>query len=125
MQLINNILQKIEQKGLLFSLIFFGAFILHFFMPWWCCALVAFFAAFFAANSGKQAFLVGAAAIGLLWGLAASFWQIGSGGLLSNKVASLFSLPNGAALSGVLSIIASLVGGNAALSGFLVRRLFK
>ena len=121
----NYILSKIEEKGALFSLIFLGSLILHFFSPWWICALVTFLAAFWQAKSAGQAFTVGAAAIGLLWGLAASFWHFASGGILSDKVAGMLQLPNGGALNGVLLIIAGLVGGNAALSGYLLRGLFR
>ncbi len=125
MSFIDNILSKIEEKGRLFSLIFLGSLILHFFFPWWICALVAFLAAFWQAESGKQAFAVGGAAIGLLWGITASFWHFASGGILSDKVAGMLHLPNGGALNAVLLVIASLVGGNAALSGYLVRGLFR
>ncbi len=125
MHFINNIFTKIEQKGALFSLIFLGSFILHFFFPWWICALVAFLAAFWQAKSAGQAFLVGATALTLLWGLASSFWHFSSQGLLSDKVAGMFNLPNGGVLASVVAIIAGLVGGNAALSGYLVRSLFK
>jgi hypothetical protein len=125
MQFIDNNFSKIEEKGKLFSLIFLGSLLLHFFLPWWICALVAFLAAFWQAESSKQAFLVGGAAIGLLWGLATSFWHFASGGILSDKVAAMFQLPNGLALNAVLMIIAALVGGNAAMSGYLVRALFR
>ena len=125
MNFINNIFSKIEKKGALFSLIFLGSLILHFFFPWWICALVAFLAAFWQAKSAGHAFLVGAAALILLWGLVSLFWQFSSQGLLSDKVAGMFNLPNGGVLASVVAIIAGLVGGNAALSGYLVRSLFK
>jgi hypothetical protein len=124
MQIIETVFQKIEEKGLLFSLIFISSLILHFFSPWWVCALVAFWAAFWQARSAGQAFAVGAAAIGLLWSLSATFWQVASAGILSNKVASLLQLSSGGQLLGVLTVIATLVGGNAALSGYLLRQVF-
>jgi hypothetical protein len=119
------ILSKIEEKGALFSLIFLSSLILHFFFPWWICAPVAFLAAFWQANSAKQAFIVGGAAVGLLWSLTASFWHFSSQGILSDKVASMLNLPNGGALSAILLVIAGLVGGNAALSGYLLKDLFR
>jgi hypothetical protein len=125
MHFIDKIFAKIEEKGRLFALIFLGSLLLHFFLPWWICALVAFLASFWQAESGKQAFAIGAASIGLLWSLAASFWHFSSQGILSDKVAGMFQLPNGGALTSVLLIIASLVGGNAALSGYLVRDIFR
>ncbi len=120
----NYILSKIEEKGALFSLIFLGSFILHFFFPWWICALVAFLAAFWQAKSAGQAFAIGGAAVGLLWSLTASFWHFASQGILSDKVAGMLNLPNGGALTAILVLIAGFVGGNAALSGYLVRSLF-
>jgi hypothetical protein len=125
MKYIDNILAKIEEKGALFSLIFLGSLILHFFFPWWICALVAFLAAFWQAKSAGQAFAVGGAAVGLLWSLTASFWHFASHGILSDKVAGMLHLPNGGALTGILVLIAGLVGGNAALSGYLVRDLMR
>lgn len=118
------ILTKIEEKGALFCLIFLGSFILHFFFPWWICAVVAFLAAFWQAKSAGQAFAVGGAAIGLLWSLTASYWHFASQGILSDKVAGMLNLPNGGSLTALLVIIAGLVGGNAAMSGYLVRNLF-
>ena len=125
MNFIENIFSKIEGKGRLFALIFLGSLLLQFFLPWWICALVAFLAAFWQAESGKQAFLVGGVAVGLLWGLVASYWHFASQGILSNKVAGMFQLPNGGVLSAILIVIAGLVGGNAALSGYLVRGLIR
>jgi hypothetical protein len=121
----NNTLATFKEKGALFSLILIGSLILHFFLPWWICALVAFLAAFWQAKSAGQAFAVGAAALTLLWGFAASYWHFASQGILSDKVAGMLHLPNGVALMVVVAIIAGLVGGNAALSGFLVRGLFR
>jgi hypothetical protein len=125
MNFIDNIFTKIEEKGKLFSLIFLGSLILQFFLPWWVCALLAFLAAFWQAESAGQAFAVGGAALTLLWGFAASFWHFSSQGILSDKVAGMLQLPNGGSLMAVVAIIAGLVGGNAALSGYLVRNLFK
>ena len=125
MKYIENIFTKIEEKGKLFSLIFLVSLILHFFLPWWICALVAFLAAFWQAKSAGQAFLVGAASLTLLWGFAASFWHFSSQGILSDKVAGMLHLPNGGSLMAVVALIAGLVGGNAALSGFLVRNLLR
>ena len=125
MKFIDNTLAIIEEKGTLFSLIFLGSFILHFFFPWWICTLVAFLAAFWQAKSAGQAFAVGGLALTLLWSLVASFWHFSSQGILSDKVAGMFHFPNGGALMGVVAIIAGLIGGNAALSGYLVRALFR
>lgn len=125
MNFIDNIFHWLEEKGGLFSLIFLASLILHFFLPWWICALVAFLAAFWQAKSAQQAFLVGGAAIGLLWGMVAAFWHFGSGGILSDKVAGIFQLNSGILLNGVLVMIAALLGGNAALSGYLIRNIFR
>jgi hypothetical protein len=125
MKFIDNILEVIGKKGALFSLIFLGSLILNFFLPWWICALVAFLSAFWQANSAGQAFAVGAAALTLLWGFVASYWHFSSQGILSDKVAGILNLPNGGMLMAVVAIIAGLVGGNAALSGYLVRGVFR
>ena len=120
-----NIFTLLAKNTRLFALIFLGSLALQFFMPWWICALVSFLAAFWQAKSAGQAFFAGAFSLFLLWGFAASYWHFSSLGILSNKVAGMFHLPNGFALIALAAVLAGLVGGNAALSGYLVKEAIK
>ena len=124
MKISENIFSLLAKNSRLFALIFLGSLVLQFFLPWWMCALVSFLAAFWLAKSASQAFWIGAFALFLLWALVASFWHFSSLGILSNKVADMFHLPNGIALIAVAAVLAGLVGGNSALSGYLIKGLF-
>ena len=125
MELKENIISKKRENIRCFLFIFLSSLPLNFLLPWWVSALVAFVVAFWQAGSAKQAFLMGAAAIGLLWTFAASFWHFASHGILSNKVAGIFQLPNGLLLTIVVGLLAATIGGTAALSGYWVRQVFE
>jgi hypothetical protein len=102
------------------------AFIAGIFLPWWSLALVAFGVALLVRQTNGFSFLAGFLGIFLMWALVAAWidWQNKS--LLSQKIAQLFPL-GGSSLLLVLvaAFVGGLVGGFAALSGSLLRRLFE
>jgi hypothetical protein len=102
------------------------AFIAGIFLPWWALALVAFGVALLVRQTNGFSFLAGFLGIFLMWALVAAWidWQNKS--LLSQKIAQLFPL-GGSSLLLVLvaAFVGGLVGGFAALSGSLLRRLFE
>ncbi|MES2796415.1 MAG: hypothetical protein V4683_10635 [Bacteroidota bacterium] len=124
MGLKENIISEKRENSRFFLFIFLSSLPLNFLLPWWVSALVAFVIAFWQASSAKQAFLMGAAAIGLLWTVVASFWHFASHGILSDKVAGIFQLPNGLLLTVVVGLLAAIIGGSAALTGYWVREVF-
>ena len=102
------------------------AFIAGIFLPWWVLALVAFGVALVMRQTNGFSFLAGFFGIFLMWAVVAAWidWQNKS--LLSQKIAQLFPLGGSSLLLILVSaFVGGLVGGFAALSGSLLRRLFE
>lgn len=72
-----------------------------------------------------QAFAMGVLGVGLLWGGYAAWLDQITDSILGAKVAALFSLPNALVLVLVTGFIGGLLGGFAALTGALLRKLMK
>jgi hypothetical protein len=102
------------------------AFVAGIFLPWWALALVAFGVALLVRQNNGPSFLAGFSGVFLMWAVVAAWidWQNKS--LLSQKIAQLFPL-GGSSLLLILvaAFVGGLVGGFAALSGSLLRRLLK
>jgi hypothetical protein len=109
---------------MVFVLIALLSFLLQFFLPWWIISIVAFGVAFWKASSSGKAFLSGFLTIVLVWAIMSAFIHVRTDGILSNRIAALFNLPSSLLLILITSLIGGLVGGIAALSGYLVRQLF-
>jgi hypothetical protein len=100
------------------------AFIAGLFLPWWSLALVAFGVAVLVPQKGGLSFLAGFSGIFLMWALLAAWIDWQNGHLLSHKIAQLFPLGGSSVLLILVSaFIGGLVGGFAALSGSLLRRI--
>ncbi|MEA5459425.1 hypothetical protein VB796_10265 [Arcicella sp. LKC2W] len=102
------------------------AFILGYFGDWWTVAIAAFIGGAMFAKSSGEAFAKGTAAISTLWLLATWYHHFTTQGILSNKIAQI--LPVGGNVGILITttvFIGGLVGGWGAMSGFLVRNLFR
>jgi hypothetical protein len=103
------------------------AFALCLQFPWWMIAVAAFVVAAAIPQKPGKAFLSGSGGIFLLWFLLA-LWikmQAPGGNIIADKVARLLPLGgNTMLLVTVTAFLGSLVGGMAALSGSLGRKLF-
>jgi len=88
-------------------------------------AAIAFVAAYFLGKKPGKAFLVGFLAVFLAWTILALFKSLPNDNILATRVAHLMQLPNWILLLIVTGIIGGIVGGMAALSGALVRKVFK
>lgn len=97
--------------------------ILQYFGPWWTVVVAPFLVLLWRPTASSfHAFLVGFAAIALLWFGYGLYQHSSTGGAMSNRIAQIFSLPNGIILLIVTTLVGGLVGGFAALSGCLVRK---
>jgi len=108
--------------------IFFIAFILQLFLPWWIIGLIAFGIAFWQAETGKHAFKGGFSAIFLLW-LVMSLWEsLPNENILANRVGQMLMLPDWQFTWVLVLILTAVIGGLAAgfaaLSGYLIRKSF-
>lgn len=102
------------------------AFILGYFFDWWTVAIAGFIGGAIFAKSSGEAFAKGTAAISTLWLLATWYHHFTTQGILSNKIAQILPVGgNVGVLITVTILIGGLVGGWGAMSGFLVRNLFR
>ena len=112
-------------RGGLFLIILILSFASAYFLPWWIVALIAFLAAYFLGKKSGLCFLSGFGGVFVAWAILALLKSIPNDNMLANKVANLFQLPSWILLLLVTSIVGGLVGGMAALSGVLVKKVFE
>ncbi len=107
---------------MLILLILVLSLVAQFFLPWWIIAVIAFGLALWKAHSAGNAFVSGFLGIGLGWLGASLFIHLRTGAILTAKIAQLFSLPSSVLLVVITALVGGLVGGFAALSGYLCRK---
>jgi hypothetical protein len=110
---------------MLFLIILVLTFAAAYFLPWWTAAIIAFTAGVICGKTSGRSFWSGFAAVFVAWAILALLKTIPNENRLATRVSHLFQLPNWILLLLVTSIIGGLVGGLAALSGGLVRDIFK
>ena len=95
------------------------------FFPWWIIAIAAFIVTAFIPMRPAAAFAIGAAALATLWGGMALIIDSQNQHVLAARIASVLPLGGSPVyLILVTAFIGLLVGGAAALSGSLFRRIF-
>ncbi len=99
------------------------SFVSEQFLPWWIIAVVAGLVGFFLNMGSFKSFVGGFLGIFLLWTAYLYYLNVVVNGALAERLAALFSLPNSIALICLVGIIGGLVGGTAAMTGSLVRKL--
>jgi hypothetical protein len=111
---------------MLFLIILILSFVSSYFLPWWVAALIAFLAALFIGKTSGRSFWSGFGAIFILWVILALLKSIPNDNILAGRVIQLFPLPhNWILLLLITALIGGLVGGLAALSGILTKKVFK
>ena len=125
---ISSVLVKIKElfASPLTASIVVLAFIMGYFFDWWTVAIAAFIGGFFFGTSSGETFAKGATAVTTLWLLMTWYHHFTTQGILSNKIAQI--LPVGGNVGMLIAatvFIGGLVGGWGAMSGFLVRSLFR
>ncbi len=98
---------------------------LQLFLPWWTCAVAAFFVGAAVRQSGNSAFWAGFWGIFLLWGGYAFWIDQHTQSLLTTKMASLFSLPSPFLLIFLTAFVGGLTSGFAAGAGAYLRKTFQ
>jgi hypothetical protein len=95
----------------------------QFVLPWWSLAIVAFLVCFWRGQSAGRSFLAGFYGVALVWLVYAIILHSRTDGVFTGRMSELLFKTNSAILPGlVTAIVGGLVGGLAALSGFLVRQ---
>jgi hypothetical protein len=109
---------------MLFLIILILSFASGYFLPWWVVAIAAFLAAFFIGKTSGQSFWSGFLAVFIVWTVLALFKSIPNDHILAKRVATMFHLHYWIFILFVSAFIGGLVGGMAALSGVLLKRVF-
>ena len=96
------------------------------FLPWWIIAVAAFVIALIIPQKPFKAFLAAFLALFILWGIQSSIIDFQNDHLLSTKVASILPLGGSHVLIIIVTaFIGAIVSGMAALTGSLLRRIFR
>lgn len=108
------------------AIIIILAFIMGLFFEWWTVAIAAFIGGTISGKSSGETFAKGMAAVISLWLLMVLYHHFSNEGILSSKIAQILPVGgNVGLLIAVTVLIGGLVGGWGAMSGFLVRNLFR
>jgi uncharacterized membrane protein YhaH (DUF805 family) len=110
---------------MLFLVILILSFASGYFLPWWVVAIAAFLTAFLIGKTSGQSFWSGFSAVFIVWTVLALFKSIPNDHILAKRVATLFQLPNWLLLLFITALIGGLVGGMSALSGVLLKKIFR
>jgi hypothetical protein len=100
------------------------SYIIQKFLPWWSVTICAGIIALFNSNTRFAAFWGGFVGVSLLWMGYATYIDIESHSILSQKVLSLFYVKSVSALIILTGCIGGIVGGMGALCGQLLRKVF-
>jgi hypothetical protein len=111
---------------MLFLIILILSFASSYFLPWWVMAIAAFLAALFIGKVSGRSFWSGFVAVFIVWAVLALLKSIPNNNILAGRVVQLFPLPNNWIwVLLITALVGGLVGGMGALSGVLVRKMFK
>ena len=124
----SSVLDKIKElfASPLTATIVILAFVMGYFFEWWTVAIAAFIGGAIFGTSNGETFAKGMAAVTTLWLLMVCYYHFSTQGILSNKIAQILPVGgNVGILIAATVLIGGLVGGWGAMSGFLVRNLFR
>ena len=118
--------EKIKELGMGGGAILVLGAIAQLLFPWWVSAVVAFWVGFWIADSPGRSYLYGFASMLLMWSIFAGFQSSANGGLITTAFSNIFGgKVSGGQLIMVTGFIGGLVGGFSAMSGTLLRHIFK
>jgi hypothetical protein len=102
------------------------SFACSYFLPWWMIAIIAFLAAFFIGKTSGRSFWSGFGGVFIAWSILVLLKSIPNNNILASRVIQLFPLPhNWVLLLLITALIGGLVGGMSALSGVLMKKVWK
>jgi hypothetical protein len=118
--------QKIKDLGMGGGAVLVLGILAQLLFPWWSCAIVAFYVGLWIADSPGKSYAYGFAAMLLMWTVYAGFQSSMNGGLIGGAFSNVFG---GKISSGQLiaatGFIGGLVGGFSAMTGTLLRDIFR
>ncbi|MDB5134899.1 MAG: hypothetical protein JWP37_1502 [Mucilaginibacter sp.] len=102
------------------------SFACSYFLPWWMIAIIAFLAAFFIGKTSGRSFWSGFGGVFIAWSILVLLKTVPNNNILANRVIQLFPLPHHwIFLLLITALIGGLVGGMSALSGVLMKKVWK
>ncbi|MBM3295374.1 MAG: hypothetical protein FJY82_12760 [Candidatus Aminicenantes bacterium] len=97
--------------------------VLHLLTPWWWwVAVVPFVYGLVFAKNDERAFWEGFLAGAVVWGGAAAFFFLTSGGLIAGRMAGMFRLGKGWLMLALTALLGGLVAGLASFAGRSLRK---
>jgi hypothetical protein len=119
-------MQKIKDLGMGGGAVLVLGILSQLFFPWWSCAIVAFYVGVWIADSPSKSYAYGFAAMLLMWTVYAGFQSSINGGLIGTAFSNVFGgkLSSGQLIAGT-GFIGGLVGGFSAMTGTLLRDIFR
>ena len=122
----NAMRDKVKELGMGGLAIIMLGILAQVLFPWWSAAIVAFIVGIFVADDAKRSYFYGFGAMFLLWSACAGIQSYLNGGLISGAMSDVFmGKLSGTQLIFFTGFIGGLVGGFAAMSGTLLRQLFR
>jgi hypothetical protein len=118
--------QKVKEMGIGGGAILVLGVLAQLMFPWWSSAIVALWVGFWVADSPSKSYVYGFASMLLMWSIYAMIQSSANGGLITTAFSNVF----GGKLSGTQLIwatgfIGGLVGGFGAMTGTLLRQIFR
>jgi hypothetical protein len=118
--------QKVKELGIGGGAVLLLGGLAQLLFPWWVSAIAAFWVGVWVCDSAGKSYAYGFAAMLLMWSAYAAFQSSANGGIITTAFSNVF----GGKLSGTQLIwatgfIGGLVGGFSAMSGTLLRQIFK
>lgn len=118
--------QKVKEMGIGGGAILILGVLAQLMFPWWASAIVAFWVGFWVADSPSRSYAYGFFTMLLMWSAYAAFQSSANGGLITNAFSNVFAGKlSGTQLIWATGFIGGLVGGFSAMSGTLLRQIFK
>ncbi|MDZ7880919.1 MAG: hypothetical protein U5L45_24800 [Saprospiraceae bacterium] len=118
--------QKIKDLGMGSGAILVLGALAQLAFPWWSCAIVAFYVGVWIADSPSKSCAYGFAGMLLMWSVYAGFQSSMNGGLIGTAFSNVFGGKlSSTQLIGATGFIGGLVGGMSAMTGTLLRDIFR
>lgn len=113
-------------KNFLISTLLIAAigFPLQLFFPWWSIAILAALLGFVLKfENSLWSYMAGFLGVALLWGIYAMYLDMGNAHILSTKMGNLFGKLSSSSMILLTALIGGIVGGFAAATGTLGKKL--
>ncbi|MEZ4766657.1 MAG: hypothetical protein R3C26_26720 [Calditrichia bacterium] len=107
-------------------LLIIAMLVLYYFQPyWWWILVLPLFYGFIFGKKPLNSFLVGLSSAGLVWIGVATYQYFNDAAVIAQKIAEMMNVGSPFLLIGITGLIAIICGGVGALTGNVLRNLFR